>query len=1488
MSKEKKKIKRTLARKILNSIIGIVGVLVILLILFIGYMQTSSFRNWLREEIVETVNSSINGKLSIGQIRGTLLSSVYLDDLNLSFENDTVISAKTIGIKANPFELLFSRVYLREVIMYDVNLKIVEDSLGATNFSRLFSADSTKEATEETDESEPFAFTILVNNLEFRNLDLIRKTYEYRNTKKNYLHFNPDDLRITELNIKAKLVANLKQQEARLVIDDLTGNPNLSRFKLNEFNGGFTLTRDFAEVNYLNLKTNFVDLSVKARMDSLNLFGDIDLLGFENYPIKLDFRAENYNFADLSSFLDDTEFLKGSASLNLKAEGYFGDLDIKELNLDYNNTHFEIFGHVKNLHQPDKLFLDVNIVNSRTDYSDVLGLLPELELPRFDDIRLEDMHFSYKGEPTKFKTVGFSKVGKGEIIFDCYLDLQQDDLEYDITYETKKIDLFPVIGEKSSVTAKGSLKGKGTSVEILATDFQTTVSNSFINDYKIDHLELSASAFDRLIDFKMEGTINNAISDIKGNFDFADLKNPGYKFDGKLNQLNLEEFITDSLYNTNLNFDFVANGKYLDIDKMIGELKVDLDSSSIRSEYIYGDNLNISLAQDSGIRTITIESDFLDFIIFGDYKISTVIDLIMYESKTISEIISNKLQDFTLADDSLKLEETIPEIAESEFDLNFTFNFKDFSLFRTLLNNKELDLAGSGKGEIKNSASSFEITTELDIEHFLTISGEELIYVNDLKTDFHFTRDNRLRSFEALFGSVSLSTDKIIYGSEYHDIFLDLIFNESKLYYNLSAAVNEDLNASGEGTISMTSNSQSVFVDAFKIDYKNVIWENQEQLVIDFDASKISFDSFKLMHREAEAAVTGFIMDTGQIDVEVEVNNMPGMLLTFLATDVSDSEIGGDVKLTAKITGTTESPLIDFDLNMEKMSYSGVTFGTLMFSSDYSNRLITTNAIFVDSTHSFENPLLKLIGTIPIDLKLGDIENRIPDDSEIDMQLISKGFDFTIFGNTLPFITEQRGNIFADIAISGDLSNIITNGTFKLENGNFKVRDNNLYYNAEFEIEAEESNLNFKNITIQNSSGSNYSGTLRGNGNIEYSNEGLEQIQIIIRGDLAVLSPNSKSVSPELFGDLVIDINDKAEFTYDDDRFNLIADILLKEVDLTFTLNQTGVTRSGEGFVYEIIEDSLNIDRAEAEIENLISEFRLAAGAPSRVTGSIPFDYSLLVTIENEASLIFILNKSIAQRLVVKANGDLQVRSKYGLSDAQGGFTLLDGSRLEFFKSFDATGSIRFESNLYDPYLNISAKYIGDYVAPNNENESAKRVAVKLSLNGTLSSLSKNLALDENRLTVYVGEKNIQSEIPSMQYDASDAMSFILVGRFKNDLTSGDKISVAEQAGAAASFFGPVVSSFLNSAVGNIIDDVQISQSGKYTRIGISGRHNNFRYKIGGTTEAFNDMRKANILIQYLFNRNISLRYERKNPVIYYEGNDLKIDELGLRYRFEF
>ncbi|MCW8806267.1 MAG: hypothetical protein OQK56_07400, partial [Ignavibacteriaceae bacterium] len=90
--RKKPKVKRPLFRKIINSFLGIgVGLIVIFLVAF-GYTQTSSFRNWLQDFVVEQVNSSTNGKLTIEQLDGTIFTTLVLSNTTYIFEKDTLLT----------------------------------------------------------------------------------------------------------------------------------------------------------------------------------------------------------------------------------------------------------------------------------------------------------------------------------------------------------------------------------------------------------------------------------------------------------------------------------------------------------------------------------------------------------------------------------------------------------------------------------------------------------------------------------------------------------------------------------------------------------------------------------------------------------------------------------------------------------------------------------------------------------------------------------------------------------------------------------------------------------------------------------------------------------------------------------------------------------------------------------------------------------------------------------------------------------------------------------------------------------------------------------------------------------------------------------------------------------------------------------------------------------------------------------------------------
>jgi hypothetical protein len=78
-----------------------------------------------------------------------------------------------------------------------------------------------------------------------------------------------------------------------------------------------------------------------------------------------------------------------------------------------------------------------------------------------------------------------------------------------------------------------------------------------------------------------------------------------------------------------------------------------------------------------------------------------------------------------------------------------------------------------------------------------------------------------------------------------------------------------------------------------------------------------------------------------------------------------------------------------------------------------------------------------------------------------------------------------------------------------------------------------------------------------------------------------------------------------------------------------------------------------------------------------------------------------------------------------GKSIAYGELRLLRGSTLEFLKTWEADGSMRFESDITNPYLDVTATY-RDFLYPlaaeGEEGEQEVEVAVKIKIKGPLKA----------------------------------------------------------------------------------------------------------------------------------------------------------------------
>ncbi len=1486
------KVKRSLFRKIVNVFIGIFLGLILLTLVLLGYTQTKTFRETLREKVISLVNEEINGKLNIEKLDGTIFTSLFLQKTSVVLGNDTLFYARNIEVKISPLQILLKKIYVRKILLEDVKIGMLQDSSGAWNFSKLI-----KPKPEDTTKSS-FPFFVQVNDLQLHNVQFTRQSYANYKSQQSYPIMNMNDLRINNLHFDAQAFVDVDNSNYLLILKELSFKPNLTRFNLKNISGEFAITKNFASINNLYFLTDSSELKLNARIDSLNLFGKVQLEDFKNYPVTINANAKSFNFDDLSSFIGSTEILKGNPSMELKARGKFGNFKIEKLAVDYRNTHFRIEGKVLHLNSPRDLFIQAKVYETDFSYEDVNALLPTLKLPEYALLHMTGINIEFEGQPTNFKTKFLGNIENGKVSFDALINVSSNPMTYDINFETNELNLAPVININTALTSKGSLIGKGVSPADINADFRFNANSSSFNGHPLDRFIVNVNAANRVIDLTVDGLSDNTSALVKGNISFDKDTIPSYNLVGQLKKLNLATFLKDQKYDSNLNFYFSADGKNFDPDKLTGSFSFGVDSSRFRSKNIDYSNIQCVFKNDSLNREILLTSDFVDFKIDGDFSLKKAIALISYETTTISDIIAKKVNELnpisivSNQQNNIEINTTVPDIVNENLKFNYDFKFKDFELIAMLLGNDQFDISGSGKGIIKNENGNFSVSNEMKLDYLVMMQDKTTIYLSDFDSDINFTRDNNSLSFDKLFGTASLTGKRFYSGSNIKTISADVTFNQSKLFFSGSANIEDLIFAEADGLINMTPNEQLLSLNKLSATYDGLEWSNKDTVKILFNPDFFKILQFTVQHDTSSINLSGIIERSGNQNLKITASRISGNLLEKYLLGYKDNQLIANGSLDGKIEGKFENPVMNILFNLNDLQISPSKLGSIKGSLNYSDKKLTTDFEFLDLNANEQKPLLTLRGILPIDLSLSNVTKRFLDNEPLSIKLKSENFDLSSLGRIIPGIADQKGILSADVDLSGSFKDPIFKGYINLTDGRFKSIYNNLDYSCSAKIHFENQEMKLDDMILSNAGGSKYSGTIYGAGGISFNGFSLKDMDLHFNGNLAVLGQQSQLVSPNFYGDLIIGSDGDWILSKPGDRILFKGNFLMENTDLVYTTQQANGESQNKNFNFVFIQDSTKIDRELALFQKvLLKEKALQEQSSLKAEKPLNFDYEIGISAENSAKLVFILSQAVNQKLFVEMRGDLKYSSYGGGSRAQGAFELLQGSKLEFFKTFEATGFIRFENDVTNPYLDIVATYTSDYIDPRGDGK-PQDVAVKIKIKSPLSELGKSLTGNTESIGVYVGTRNIQNNVRDARYDYADAFSFILIGKFKDDLTAQDKAQVAGQTNAigstATSFLGSVLTNFLNSQVGDLVNNIQINQSGEYTKFSLSGRIQNLRYSFGGTTEVFQNINKANIKVEYLFNPKFLIRLERKDPIVTSFGLDEKINEIALKYKFEF
>jgi hypothetical protein len=274
-----------------------------------------------------------------------------------------------------------------------------------------------------------------------------------------------------------------------------------------------------------------------------------------------------------------------------------------------------------------------------------------------------------------------------------------------------------------------------------------------------------------------------------------------------------------------------------------------------------------------------------------------------------------------------------------------------------------------------------------------------------------------------------------------------------------------------------------------------------------------------------------------------------------------------------------------------------------------------------------------------------------------------------------------------------------------------------------------------------------------------------------------------------------------------------------------------------------------------------------------------------------------IFTPSTNEELYAELEGKVNAVNSTGTPYIYGEISIAQRSYYNFFKKFDATGSLKFVGQWDNPELDIKATYAGTTIIDTSE----QKVVVDLTVTGTRyePKLTMGLKVEDPQ------SKELDDWATKSGDVQGDAISFILTGKFRNKLTSKDREVIVSNVGTTASasatgftttFLSGMLTEFLQKEF-SFIRSAEVSYGGGNLQgsadLRLSGEAFKGYWRAGG--RIFNDLGNANINYQIslgeLFNttsiRNLFIELERKVEGSEFEERKLT-NAARIYYRISF
>jgi hypothetical protein len=595
-------------------------------------VQQKNVQTYLGHKASEYLSREMHTKISIGSVeiaffKKLILEDVYIEDLH----HDTLLYSKKLKLDVDQLDFENHKLYVGAVTLLNTKAKLIryaaEDDL---NLQFLLDAFKSKDTIHKT--SAPW-------DVRFREVTCVNTDFTYRSehdtletTGVNYFDLNARQINGRFTNI------SIEKDTLHAGIDYLSAVER-SGFVLQNMSSRVSVSPVSVQLNELKIKTPESEISTDLtfKYDGYRAFKDF----INQVKIKAEFDHSRLELSDIAYFAPQLKGIYRNITVSGKISGKVSDLKGKDMDLKLAaNTEFIGDFTLTGLPKIDETLIYLNVEKLTTNYTD----LNELPIPPFNEHKTLEIHpnikklgnMRFKGTFTglynDFYAYGNFNSALGGLSSDISVrhDYEKDIEVYKGKLKSSSFDFGSFFGGKylGKVTMNVNVDGSGFTLDKVKARLSGTVNSVEFLDYTYRNVAVEGNIANKLFKGKLNVKDENVDFDFIGNVDLSG-KLPKLDFITTLNRADLAalHFMkTDK--KTDLSTQVIINVTGSNIDNLTGQINFD------NTVYIEGDQryklsvFDLVLEDRSGLKSIELESDFLNASIYGQFKVLELQDAV--------------------------------------------------------------------------------------------------------------------------------------------------------------------------------------------------------------------------------------------------------------------------------------------------------------------------------------------------------------------------------------------------------------------------------------------------------------------------------------------------------------------------------------------------------------------------------------------------------------------------------------------------------------------------------------------------------------------------------------------------------------------------------------------------------------------------------------------------------------------------------------------